>query len=128
MKLELKHLAPYLPYRLNTRYFLSDVIVLNEGQPEDTRDKLLTSDNVKFVLSYCKPILRPLSDYEDLNGKAMIELNCDLTDQFDIQELAAQTQSLNMTTYGAMEIMFENHIDVFGLITGGLAIDVNTLK
>ena len=60
-KLELKHIAPYLPYGLKTKYFLSDAIVLNEGQPEDIRDKNLTSDNVNFVLSFCKPILYPLS-------------------------------------------------------------------
>ena len=138
MKLELKHLAPYLPYGLKTKYFLSDAIVLNEGQPEELRDKLLTEDNIKFVRNFCKPILRPLSDLTkeiEVNGEKFKADNKFwgfnsfkyYFNQFDKWESAFAYLN-SRAPYGLVQVLFEWHFDVFGLIPQGLAIDINTLE
>lgn len=52
-KLELQHLAPYLPYELRMKYdnnFLSP------------SERLLDIENYNFLTGLAKPILRPLSD------------------------------------------------------------------
>lgn len=136
MKLEPKHLVIYLPYGLKLKFDDSSEIWGIYYRDETDYSEMLyplstlayTIDIQKLDPINWKPILKPLSDYEDINGKAMNDLNCDLTDQIDIQELASQRQSLQSTTYGAVEIMAENHIDMYGLIPAGLAIDKNTLN
>jgi len=78
MKLELKYLISYLPYKLKGNYTLSDVIRLMESQRDEVRKKELAEDCVKFFRLYCKPILRPLSDLTkeiDVNGEKFIPVN-----------------------------------------------------
>ena len=133
MKLELKHLAPYLPYNLNTKYLLYNVIgEIGEIAPQknEVRDKKLTAENVDFVLEYCKPLLRPLSD---LNK----EIECDGIIFNPIETYAGMSQlkecvtlsthELRYAHYSTVEFLFEHHFDVFGLIEKGLAIDINTI-
>jgi hypothetical protein len=135
MKLELKHLAPYLPYGLKTKYILSDVIRLSSGQKDETRDSLLTPDNVKFSLIYCKPILRPLSDLtKEIEFKGeKIQFNYLLkTVSYgylglqppDLKVIENRIRSGNLLFEDANRL-FEYHFDVFGLIEEGLAIDIN---
>lgn len=61
-KLELKHLAPYLPYKLKIRYWDRN-IVMNAGQGSSTNwigiTAVLRRQGEK---QNCYPILRPLSD------------------------------------------------------------------
>jgi hypothetical protein len=136
-KLELKHLAPYLPYDLNTQYTLSDVITLSQGQKDEIRNKLLTSQNVHFVLSFCRPILHPLSDLtkeieHDGEKIKVIEIFAKDT-QKDINEVVmlienkAEDMSMDILPYYVIKILCEFHFDVFGLIPEGLAIDINSL-
>lgn len=127
MKLELKHLAPYLPYGLKGIFTLSEVITLVPGQKDEVRDKILTADCVTFFLSYCKPILRPTSDYIDINSNQMNDLCGDIQDQIWIQSFALGFNSLASISYSAYELMVRNHVDCFKLIDAGLAIDFNTL-
>jgi hypothetical protein len=146
MKLEIKHLAPYLPYGLNGIYKLSDVINLLDGQKDEIRDKKLASDCVPFFLSYCKPILRPLSDLtkqiSDNKGRKFIlakqlwsvsendedvfELFGTLPEYWDIS-LRALISDYRNVDYGDIQKMLKYHFDIFGLIDQGLAIDINTL-
>ena len=149
-KLELKHIAPYLPYGLKTKYFLSDAIVLNEGQPEDIRDKNLTSDNVNFVLSFCKPILYPLSwltkeiecnDSQFIPSKTLMRLSRNdnfeysLTFAFirmlklDIEQGNERDliNDLNNAPYWVIQKLIEWHFNVFNL-PEHLYIDKSTLK
>jgi hypothetical protein len=126
MKLELKHLAPYLPYGLKIRY-----IERNETHIFDT-------SNLKAVCSeqiHLRPILRPLSDLtkvivdefqkydnQDSYDKDIIDLFCYENTQTDenIEDLL-----VTKLPYECVEYMFKNHYDVFGLIEKGLAIDFN---
>lgn len=173
MKLELKHLAPYLPYGLKVQY----VGITNTKELSEYRSREKKYNNAKYEkgdIWYCfpelypeeilglkegfikeigiyqkntvywvgtkakglkkfynggfYPILRPLSDYTDITSKAMSDLNCDLSDQMDIQEFALKKMSLASLSYGSFEVLVRNLVDIFGYIENGLAIDINTLK
>tara|TARA_R110000772_G_scaffold83493_1_gene176588 strand:- start:9461 stop:9808 length:348 start_codon:yes stop_codon:yes gene_type:complete len=112
MKLELKHLAPYLPYGL--------VVFIPIWKCERTISQLrqksiVTKDFANHLLfADIKPILRPLSDLtEDILCISWIE-------HIEDKVLDAECP------YEVWQILFENHFDVFGLIEKGLAIDINT--
>ena len=113
MELELKHLAPYLPYGLKGNYEVSEVV---PSAKFELRNKELRTDNIDFFLSFAKPILRPISDLKK--------------NEFPFK-LGTYTQNfkftLENTEYQFIERMIELHFDVFGLIEKGLAIDINTL-
>ena len=111
-KLELKHLAPYLPYKLK---------VMGEyGKYEE----VIGYENNHLLFEYglgkiesLKPILRPLSD---------------LSKNEFISELGHFTKTfkfnLDVTEYQFIIKMIKLHFDVFGLIEKGLAINKNTIK
>lgn len=73
--------------------------------------------------SMVKPILKPLSLYTDINSPAMNDLNCDLGEQIQINSLAWKAISYASLDWSAMEVCFRNHVDVFGLLDTGLAIE-----
>ena len=122
MKLELKDLAPYLPYGLDC-YFTRNV------KEENRIQKLISVLNIKenpcanliHPLHQVKPILRPLSDYEKIN-----EILDEMSD-YQIQMIDENPDLLKRLSYDVMEKMFKNHIDVFGLIEKGLAINKNKI-
>ena len=92
-----------------------------------TNELYLWHNEVTYGWHEIKPILRPLSDYTDITSKAMSDLDCDLTDQMDIQEFALKKMSLSSLLYSSFDVLTRNHVDIFGLIPEGLAIDLNTL-
>lgn len=108
-KLKLREIAPYLPYGLKMKYCLEKGSVWE-----------LCIKNFNAITDFDKPILHPLSDYlkfEDVLDEMSIVNHADIENGF-----------VNLLPYSAMEKMFENHIDVFGLINKDLAIDINTLN
>lgn len=129
-KLTIKQLSAYLPYGLNTIYNLSSVINLGEGARDEVRNKLLTEDNVKFVLLYCKPILRPLSDLSNDKKTVlnMSAINYGAGLGYHTKETIDNRIRTNTLLYNDAVVLFENHYDVFGLIDKGLAIDINCLN
>lgn len=141
MKLELKHLAPYLPYRLKVKFeadeYIHDVVGLN-----------ITSEGLGVIspfgdcgsceIEICKPILRPIREveqyFENLYGDLKHQ---DVTDYFDADFLAShdnieiseiQLLEPGQIPYGTIQVLFKHNFDVFNLIEKGLAIDINTLK
>jgi len=140
-KLELKHLAPYLPYGLECNYDTR----IDKGAHYGINCRITGADHdgVKLemplgwlVYKYIKPILRPLSDLteEEVSeltkichcfeyNKEYLQLDClwfltlDYEIDIEFSEVFKLTQKL-----------FEWHFDVFGLIEQGLAIDINTLE
>ena len=147
-KLELKHLAPYLPYNLKVfddyyseiRYLaalaFSDCgIVKQLHYPSQTRE-----------YNEIKPILHPLSDLTkeiEHNGekfKPFDELSNFLyiteKDNFDtvlsarlwVETMILYRPDCLTLPFNVVQKLFEWHFDVFGLIKDGLAIDINTLK
>jgi hypothetical protein len=149
LKLELKHLAGYLPYRLKikTEYGCDTMMTLNEW-----------SINGDFEQSYCyetedttdfKPILRPLSDLTkeiEVNGEKFVPnyiLNTrfrasskDLVpykyDNYNL-ELDVETKDYSQKIdlfdgFLIVQQLLEWHFDIYGLIKAELAIDINTLQ
>tara|TARA_R110000782_G_scaffold106389_1_gene194623 strand:+ start:77 stop:505 length:429 start_codon:yes stop_codon:yes gene_type:complete len=141
MKIELKHLAPYLPYGL--RIFNKD----NKGS------YILSTGSIDRVIELpeiFKPILRPLSDLTDplINlifkdtGENGIIISRYISDSLKdltititykimgdvFTDFVINRNDIRYTDYWIVEKLFENHFDVFGLIDKGLAIDINTIK
>ena len=117
MKLELKHLAPYLPYQLK----------YNNTKNNNTYTMRSISTEINMVdfgwgdameLNEVKPILRPLSDLEldEFNNKI-----------FNREYIIDKETDADLGYYEWC-FLFSEHFDVFGLIEAGLAININTLE
>ena len=156
-KLELKHLAPYLPYRLNLLVTSNDICTIGDSYNRVYKGNKIGMDCkeleiiVDFQYEHLKPILRPLSDLTKAikhNGKNFIPLAEIL---ISIPEADFRFKNykntviecwnysnddslkfylppiIGMNEYKHIQKLFEWHFDVFGLIEKGLAIDINTL-
>lgn len=109
MKLELKHLAPYLPYGLK----VSSIHTLNAENGIGNINHIVRAVN-KGKKQY-RPILRPLSDLTKEEYRCLFYGN---PLDYKIDELP----------YKTFIKLLEWHFDVFHLIPQGLAIDINTLQ
>jgi hypothetical protein len=126
MKLEIKHLAPYLPYGLKAKFQAKNKktcrkYVIGTISVIYSDCSICCYDTVNATPDQFKPILRPLSDYADIDSDALCDINCDMSDQIQISEFANKRISLSAISVGAFEILVSNHVDVFGLIDQGLA-------
>ena len=121
MELELKHLAPYLPYGLE--------IINNVNKKRELTIYYLNYWKESGV--ELKPILRPLSDLtKEIKHDGDKFTPC--TDYYyikdELEELSTLDSSyIRYTRYNVVKVLFELHFDFFGLIEKGLAIDINTL-
>ncbi len=143
MELELKHIAPYALHGL--RLFVSQKF---KG---DWYGKLtdidFSSKTIRIKgdgehshiwkyqpLSNVKPILRPLSDYNGPHGwydedQHEIHLSSTTENELFIHNILDDCTDIPIkAALDLLEILFEQHYDVFGLIEQGLAIDINTLN
>ena len=127
MKLELKHLAPYLPYDLECKVWKpahihnNKVVKLVGLINKDCG--CFTQNN--YYYDEFKPILRPLSDLTKVNGFSLSDMiSHGYHNPFWLPE--------NFNVIYLMHLDFEKlvswHFDVFGLIEKGLAIDINTIE
>ncbi len=141
MKLELKHLTPYLTYSLRVCLVFKessnkiDFITSIHSLPDrlitfiDNEDYYFDNDN-DFVL---KPILKPLSllNIDTEFEKLMIEFNL----KFDDESLNAifyniinHVEKLSFGNYNKLMMFFyKNHYDINDLIGNKLAININDL-
>lgn len=126
MKLETKHLAPYLPYNLRCE-------VLNSGEEKEIGEMIAVYDDNSACFGniiesekgfeYIKPILKPMLDFETYFAK-IFETNKDIF--INIEDML--TYKPECMPFGVVQLAFKHHFDIFGLIEKGLAIDVNTLS
>lgn len=138
MKLELKHLTPYLPYSLDM-FVYDDIEELIGLDSLEIEIKTISGDYK--INEFIKPILRPLSDLNqevEIDGVNTIPIQklgsrystitCMIyknTIQLDVNDLS----SINLLHYMiTFEKLCKMHFDLFGLIDNGLAIDINTVK
>lgn len=135
-KLELKHLAPYLPYELETDKGLLHAICM-----DNLAKVKLGGEIVKGKIENLRPILRPISDLTkeiEHNGekffplKKLKHLDSPIggfhTDRFEIIIKNPLKFSIGETNFSIIERILEWHFDAFGLIEKDLAIDINTLE
>lgn len=134
MELELKHLAPYLPYRLKCIHISSGDIF--EMSTRAVSDDYINIDKVNGNTR--KPIFHPLSEFTKEQERIIHNNHC-LIDSIG-GKIQDQATDEIYPTMAALEMEyikfmnrqityhFEQHIDMFGLIPEGLAIDINTLN
>src|SRR6478736_9984112 len=134
MKLELKHLAGYLPYGLkgiSTEENLGIEIVKGYSI-YGKNDTICLATNVDDIdLELFKPILRPLSDLTkeiEVNGEKFVPLD-ELWKYHNFSAMRWGDIETDPTRYPytIVEKLLEWHFDIHGLIEKGLAIDINTL-
>lgn len=119
MKLELKHLAPYLPYGLKI-YCPDSNRKIQEIKPFDLGVEMLNFLNS----STRKPILRPLSDLtKEIDGKCYWLL----IEEIEMRYFRTKNSQIDKLCVKTYKNLLENHFDVFGLIGKGLAININEL-
>jgi len=136
MKLELKHLVPYLPYGLQMANgkFVGGIITMN---PHSASFKITCSDWWENISDEkYKPILRPMSDLESpADGYSVIlekmvreaENHCDVYDEWMDSYFENKGNRILQAPFEIIDELFKQHYDVFGLIPAGLAIDINTI-
>jgi len=118
MYLELKHILPYIPFKLKAQdirtkeirtvtllHFTYDLSTV--GHNHLIYDGLLLSKHL--------PILRPISDLEEISPAIHNYL---------IKKCENYVMRLQQIDYN---VLIENHFDVFGLIEQGLAISIHDI-
>lgn len=123
MKLELKHLSPYLPYGLKGE-------ITRNIYPRSKEIKEVTITNISDwnTRAYSiKPILRPLSElFEDKYKNLFFISDYTYAILRKVQD-GNKYNEVEALPYFVTVKLLENHFDVFGLIEKGLAIDINIL-
>lgn len=109
MKLEPKHLAPYLPYEM---VFVIDMYKFTEGNCKPEIRQFTMGNDLSMCLNYGTPILFPLSKYySEKNGYGGYIAFKDFKNE-------VINKRISLKVY---ENLLENKFDVFGLIDSGLA-------
>ena len=137
MKLELKHLAPYLPYGLKWVFEGDDVVHEVSGLDISAFGVQLISDDDfgKCTLENGKPILRPLSsmsleEIDELNGliddSVMVVVSSGNWVYIDGLNSDPWSGSPTLSLYSINKIneyLLSKHFDVFRLIDKDLAVE-----
>jgi len=132
--LTLEYLAPYLPYGIKCLTYNNQIEYISL-EPMPDPDYICVSDFLKNT--NFKLILRPLSDLD----KPLIginEPNFKPSSRYDLRFYDGEWCEEYYAEYGETPIAyipvggynswpFKYHFDVFGLISQGLAVDINTL-
>lgn len=134
-KIELKHLAPYLPYDLSMIFEKSGDVRKLKGLSYDC--ELIFYFHViqrgQTIWNY-KPLLRPLSDLTteiEHNGENICvwEFLQEETGHspHSIDGFIERGSLLMNITHDVVEKLFEWHFDVFDLIPKGMAVNINNI-
>lgn len=146
-KLELKHVAPYLPYGLRFIYCDSPeerYILELKSCAED----YVTCPDTDYSYNDIKPILRPLSDLtkeitdkfnrkfvfidtleigEDDNGTEYTHGNVKIINELKNISKHNLFLDVHYLPFSLVQDLLKNHFDIYGLIKKGLAVDINTI-
>lgn len=136
MELEVKHLAPYLPYGLKLQYVEREKVIStgimrtishNDFETHPTRVDI-NYEGQEHIWMF-KPLLRRKTYLHSLQSEMLIRWGSGLSDRAKAQWIKEVTDDMmysafNSLRYDFVELMLENHIDVFGLIDVGLATEL----
>lgn len=140
MKLELKHLAAYLPYKLKMitpdgERNLKGIDTVTPGNAIGLFYWVDTKREMSFHVD-CKPLLRPLSNLTKEithNGETFVPM-LTLSKCFDMNiiehcfiEQNFHPEYIKTFRYEVAQKLLEWHFDIYGLINAELAIDINTI-
>ena len=131
MELELKHLAPYLPYGL--KCIDGELIGISNHIGWSGIFKAIHGSN-HIPICGIKPILRPLSDLTkeiEVNGEKFVPIEY-FEDKYYTLDLHKQCHRLlenedwiYQTNFMLINYLLKWHFDIFGLIENNLAININ---
>lgn len=128
-ELELKQIAPYLPYGLKIKtekMFVGDPIM--ELTHENVYDKISLVSFFSFKQKNYKPILRPMSDLHkeiEVNGETFTP--AERIKKMYPSDTFSSTSNAAQWSYRIVQKLLEWHFDVYGLIDENLAININEL-
>lgn len=125
-KLKVEYLTPYLPYKLN--FMIEGVLCEFEGIDLHQKDTII-SERVTYKFSQIKPILKPLIEFS-LIPELLDEFSDAGLEAFENAFFGLRVRALSCMdtiSYSQAKLMFKHHLDVFGLIDQGLAINYNDL-
>ena len=155
--IELKHIAPYLPYGLKATFEGDDCTHEVVGLSIASKGVELISpfgDYGRADIKDCKLILRPICDLTkeiEHNGEKFIPID-ELTEGDTVsmslpdyssdwneknyysferyleEWISGDKYHLNFFPFGFVHKLIEWHFDIYGLIEKGLAVDINDLK
>jgi len=133
MKLQLKHLSPYLPHGLETKCEGKVKIMVADSPLERSYEIGIGVFLARTLTSgQFKPFLRPLSDLTkqiEYCGKKFVPYKkFGIDDTFGKFDDFLEVDIFDVLNYGTIEQLLEWHFDVFGLLGAGLAIKINKLS
>ena len=129
MKLQIEHLAPYLPYNLQVKHPIENeyyTLHCNSNNYGNVGMGVLLDKDAAF-----KPVLKSMVNFSEVVKEKFGEDNDKefmyfFDDTFiDIDEI--HNTQIDYLVYGAIVWLLKNHYDIFGLIDAGLAHDENLL-
>jgi hypothetical protein len=146
IKLELKHIAPYLPYELGLfKNNVKEELILSSLSAERMTVGVIRfyekgAEFEKYTFDSVKPILRPLSDLTkeiEIEGNRFVPVEL-LKKDFFVKEIDFFNKKIGIymqsvghtvkpTPFFVYQKTFEWHFDIFGLIEKELAVDCNSL-
>lgn len=122
MKLETKHLAPYLAHKLQVEYKgkKKTLLGIKDHTPWSSQLSVCVEKGVWTYGYEITPILRPLTDlYKKLpeHEEIMDEFSEYSWEQFEnaFFVLSRCNNCFDFITYSVAELLFKHHFDVFGL-------------
>lgn len=147
MELEVKHLAPYLPYGLKLQYVVREKVEQtgimksishNEDETHPTRVSISAMYNEEHIWMF-KPILKPLSK---LSNEELIPIGLFIRDIekhkatykdniFAVEDAKAWIRTgmkpvlSLLQVQGIMEHLYSVHADIYKLIDAGLATELS---
>lgn len=136
MKLELKHISPYLPYGLKCKILNSkcDYVGIEEselngfyllsGYPHFTYKGGSTGKSFSEFTPYLRPLSKfELSGFEIYIGSEWCEAYGEWFDSFDGNETTKKGLILK-APYPVIQYCLENHIDIYDLLDNNLALPI----
>jgi hypothetical protein len=145
MKLEIKHLAPYLPYGLKAKILdyksdyvgreIDSIIGIHQWSNDGNLWSVLTLGGAKPSPERIKPLLRPLSRLDkeiQHNGERFVPIEY-FEDKYYTLSLHKECERLleedgykwiNQMSYLLIIHLLEWNFDIFGLLDAGLAIEI----
>lgn len=137
MKLQLKHIAGYLPYDLKAKFQETQnpkcrtYVIGTIGSMYVEKNggvSIACYDTVNAVPLSFKPILRPISDLIKIPSIESLDAWLWFPEFVERFSENPTHERLRQAPYPIIELCFKNHIDIYDLIGQGLAIDINKLK
>lgn len=122
-KLSLKELSSYFPYKVKAKFKGKDTgVEIGTISIITEAGSITCYDTVNAYPTKFKLLLHPLSWLTD---EVLSDINCDLGDQMIIQEIREQRMGCWNASCDVVQILLENHVDIFFLIERGLAEKLN---